>query len=52
MPRSYACKVSANDGTGRCVQWTQFNPFPQVIGGTFAALSDTASLSYQVKWLK
>ena len=52
MPRSYACKVSANDGTGRCVQWTQFNPFPQVTGGTFAALLDTQNLSNQVKRLK
>ena len=31
----------ANDGHGRCVQWTHPDPFPQVVDGTFAALSDT-----------
>jgi hypothetical protein len=52
MSRSYACKVSANDVHERCVQWTQFNPFPQVVGGTFTALSDTENLFNQVRRLK
>jgi hypothetical protein len=41
--------VGANDGHGRCVQWTHPDPFPQVADGTFAALSDIPNLHDQVK---
>jgi hypothetical protein len=44
--------VGTNDGYGRSVQWTHLNPFPQVVDGTFATLSDTLNLFDQVKGLK
>jgi hypothetical protein len=44
--------MSANDGHGRCVQWTHSNPFPQDIDATFAALLDTLNLFDQVKRIK
>jgi hypothetical protein len=44
--------VGANDGHGRCVQWTHLNPFPQVVDGAFVALLHTPNLFYQVKRLK
>jgi hypothetical protein len=44
--------VGANAGHGRCVQWTHLNPFPQVVDGTFAVLSDISNLFDQVERLK
>ena len=41
--------VGADDGHGGCVQWTHLNPFPQFVGGTLAAISDTLTLFDQVK---